>query len=337
MQEPALLQSEAVGMPDHGGGHRDYDVYGIKLRTTYSIRSRMVAGAGPPEVRFDSTFEAPGVASSAMTDRLGSADRKEGFAYLDQAPGVDILNMPGLSDWYFFDNRILCHLPSAANAWRVEPFLLGTALPYWLEKQGRPSLHASAVAIDGRAVGFLANNRGGKTSLALSLMAAGYPLITDDILPLVRSGNDFFGQPGYPQVRLWPGHAEALLGDCTGFEFVHHGKEKYRIPLGEGTGAFTDGPALLSAIYLPARGRTSGVDIEPVASTDALKELLRKSFVPWLAERARGPAPRLSFLAALIRNVPIRRIEYPNGIEHLPAVRDAILNDLIYLKEYRSQ
>jgi hypothetical protein len=332
MQVAALLRSEAAVMPDDGEGYRDYDVYGIKLRTSFPIRSHVVAGAGPPELRFDSTIEAPNVSLTATINRPGSANRKEGFAYLDQTPDLDILNMPGLSDWYFFEDAIVCHLSNPANAWRVEPFLLGTALPYWLEKRGRPALHASAVSIDGQAVGFLADNRGGKTTLALSFTMAGYPLITDDILPVRRCGTDFFVQPGYPQVRLWPAHAKVILSDCTGLEFVHPGIRKYRVPIGDRVGSFASGPAPLAAIYLPARGTGGEINIAPVSPTDALKGMLGKSFVPWLAELGGGKERRLSLFGALIRKVAFRRIAYPDGVEHLPAVRAAILEDLAYFR-----
>ena len=37
---------------------------------------------------------------------------------------------------------------------------------------------------------------------------------------------------------------------------------------------------------------------------------------------------RLDFFAQMVQQVPMRRLAYPSGFEHLPRVRDAILQDL---------
>jgi hypothetical protein len=35
-------------------------------------------------------------------------------------------------------------------------------------------------------------------------MQSGFQLLTDDALPLTLGDNAFIGQPGYPEMRLWP-------------------------------------------------------------------------------------------------------------------------------------
>jgi hypothetical protein len=45
--------------------------------------------------------------------------------------------------------------------------------------------------------------------------------------------------------------------------------------------------------------------------------------------QAAGLQPqRLALFAALVQRVPRRRLVYPSGYEHLPRVREAILEDL---------
>jgi hypothetical protein len=36
----------------------------------------------------------------------------------------------------------------------------------------------------------------------------------------------------------------------------------------------------------------------------------------------------LGFFAELVQRVPVHRLRYPSGFEHLPAVHEAILRDL---------
>ena len=57
-------------------------------------------------------------------------------------------------------------------------------LPLAAALQGLEILHASAVVLDGRALGFVAPSGTGKTSLAINLAAAGAELLTDDVLAL---------------------------------------------------------------------------------------------------------------------------------------------------------
>ena len=57
-------------------------------------------------------------------------------------------------------------------------------------------------------------------------------------------------------------------------------------------------------------------------------ELVRHSFSARMVEAA-GLAPhRLELFTTMARQVPMRRLTYPSGFEHLARVRQAILDDL---------
>lgn len=215
----------------------------------------------------------------------------------------------------------------------VEVQLLGIVLACWLEWQGIPALHASAVVVDDRAVAFLSTGGGGKSSSAVALMQAGNPLLADDIVPLERSGEAFVGRPGYPQMRMWPEQAEHFLGYYESLELVYPGYTKRRVPVEEnGLGPFCAASRPLACLYLPERREVVdwGVrtEITPVPRREALMALIAHSFVPHLVE-AMGLQPRrLSFFAELTARVPVRRIFYPSGLDHLPRVRRAIQSDI---------
>ena len=83
---------------------------------------------------------------------------------------------------------------------------------YWLERQGIPVLHASAVTVEGQAVAFLSSNDGGKTSLAATLMQAGYALLTDDLLPVERADEQFLGRPAIPRCACGRRKRSTFLG-----------------------------------------------------------------------------------------------------------------------------
>lgn len=215
--------------------------------------------------------------------------------------------------------------------------MLGPILAFWLEQQGRLVLHASAAVVEGRAVAFLAPKTGGKSSLLAALMQAGYPMLSDDVLPVREQAGVVVGEAAYPQMRLWPDQVARLAKGVRGVHPVLSGLRKCRVPGGEGgMGHFSAGSWPLAGLYLlkrrqPARARRS-VDITPLAPREALRELLRHSFLAQLVGRAGLQPARLPLLAQVIRRVPVRRLAYPSDVDALPGVRRALLTDLCRLQ-----
>jgi hypothetical protein len=90
--------------------------------------------------------------------------------------------------------------------------VLGRVLAIALHAAGYVCLHASAVAVAGEAVAFLAPKFFGKSTLALALTYAGGRLITDDTLA-VHAGHPPTCLPGVHTVRLREESAQRLVGD----------------------------------------------------------------------------------------------------------------------------
>lgn len=93
---------------------------------------------------------------------------------------------------------------ASAEAARMD--VLGRVLSVALHAAGRLALHGSGVAIDGRAIGFLAPKFSGKSTMALSLVNAGAELLSDDTLPV-----DLEAAP-----NAWPGvHSARVFQDSA--------------------------------------------------------------------------------------------------------------------------
>lgn len=279
----------------------------------------------------------------------------------------EVLRWPDVADFESTAQGIQVRVWARPHPWlrgRLETCLLGPVLAYRLERHGLPALHASAVVLpagqgagSGGAVGFLAGNHAGKSTLSVSLLAAmptaatraaGAALLTDDILALEQVGGVWHGRPGYPQVRLWPEAVEALLGlDPELLRRVHPACSKRRVEI-DFSGASDAGSSLvtaktpavgrfcaearpLRALYLPRRLDAAGaaIHIELLSMQEALFELLRCSFLPPDLLAAVGlQAERLELLSRLVRDVPVKRLTYPSGYEGLPRVHEAVLADI---------
>lgn len=306
-----------------------YNLYGLVLSSDFPFTSPLSPGAGRPDLTFTCASGPPvegDLPPPVYVSRLRNA-RGESNCLFYRLDGLDLLRFPEVGDFYLYTDRIVCH---PADLGAVEIHLLGTVLSCWLERAGVPCLHASAVVAGGAAVGFLSFNGGGKSSLATAMMQGGCPLLTDDVLAVDSDPEGFSGRFGYPQMRLWPPEAEHFWGSAASFQRVHQDFSKVRVPID--SEAFDATGRSLACFYLPVRrplvDGDGAVRFETLSRRDAVIEFVRHSFVAPLVQAAGWQARRLDFFAHLAAEVPVRRLIYPSGLEHLPRVVDEILEDL---------
>ncbi|MEN8144865.1 MAG: hypothetical protein ABFS14_07925 [Gemmatimonadota bacterium] len=308
-----------------------YSVYGLNVASQLTFRSGLVAGRGPVDVSFEVVDTAPhGPDWQSEEPAYGSVvllEDGESFLFLYRCFGLDVLRYRGFADFYLWDDRIVCHLIDSNRFDAVELYFLGLVLAFWLERAGTVTLHASAVEIDGKAVGFLASKMGGKSSLAATFVQADFSFLTDDFLALRFEEDVWWTSSGFPQMRMWPDQARHFTDDVDALALVLAGEEKRRVPIA--AEAFCSGRNPLAALYIPERGaETAGqIEIDTLSPRDAVIELVRESFLTRLLESAGLHGRRLAAFVSLARQVPVRRIRYPNGIDLLPDVRAAIVRE----------
>jgi hypothetical protein len=215
----------------------------------------------------------------------------------------------------------------------VSSLLLGPVLGYALRLRGTISLHGCAVAIGSRAIVLLADHGGGKSTLAAGLARQGHPVLSDDLAAITEDEAGWTVHPGYPRLRLRPDVVEAFnrVGDAMPPVFTGQDKRYMELSTtrdGEGR-RFGEKGARVGSIY--AVSRTSDLDtpvIEPLHGADRLTTLLGHRSASFAVLGKRREADELARLGRLSAAVPVRRIHRPDGLEHLPQLLDAILDDL---------
>ncbi len=312
-----------------------YSLYGLTLASDFSFETPLISSVGEPDLTFTLTSTSPMLeewkhSTPAYTSSL-TTDDGEASLYLYRQSTYDVLHFTDTADFYIWSNKIICHPLAPVDSW-IEINLLGSVFSFWLERQGIPTLHASAVVVDSGAAVFMAQSKSGKSSLAASFIQAGYPLLTDDILPIEYSSQQFLGRPGYAQMRLWPNQARNFLGNYQHLERILPEFSKRRIPLGvDGWGGFCDSPQSITCFYLPERRNPQKwgeeIVITPVSPRDATIELARHSFANAILPAMDLQPQRFNFLVQLAQHIPMRRLVYPSGFQYLPRVREAILTD----------
>jgi hypothetical protein len=300
-------------------------IYGLTLASDFSFAHRLSQGAGAPDLTFSCTPSPPipddegsRLYSSPWRDEAG-----ESVSHLDRYPELDVLRFPGTADFYLEPGRITGHLLDPDQRDLMELRLLGPVLSYWLERLGIPAIHASAVCLERGAIGFVSHSGGGKSSLAAALVQSGAPLLTDDILPVEESDGTFLARPGFPQMRLEPDGARRFLGEIRSLTPVSPDDTKLHVPVG----AFHDSSVPLAALYVLERGGAADVEIQPLTRREAVIELVRHSFSPYLVEAVGLQPRRLDLFSRLVRQVPVLRLSYPAGFEHLPRIAELLKLD----------
>jgi len=323
-----------------------YRLFGHTVTSDFPFVNRMTPGDGDPDLIISCVDQPPPTLNWEETSPVYPShvltEGGDPTVCLYHLAKCDVLSFPRIADFYIWPDHIICHRSDPRCRNEIEIYLLGTVLSLWLEKRGIPALHAAAVAVDGGAIAFLSSNGGGKSSLAAAFMQVGYALLADDILPVAQQDNVFSACPGYPQMRFWPNEAMYFIGHYEDLELVHPSFSKRRIPIGpENFGAFCSAPLPLACLYLPERLDTesgcSDIKISQVSPRDATIELIRHSFDAMVLDALGLHGQRLDLLARMARRVPLRRITYPSGFQHLPAARNAILDDLQMLRRQQTK
>ena len=215
-------------------------------------------------------------------------------------------------------------------------YLFSYALPLWLEVEGVPVLHGSAVSVGGRAVGFVGRSGVGKSVLCAELVRLGCGFVADDGLALRRAGGrDARGEwrcfHGPPLLRLWPSGLEGRLEIAAeALPRVHETLEKRQLTVsGESAGVPAAGLPLAAVYVLRRRPEAAGaVELSESRPRDALVRLLEHGIAAGPVAALGLSGRRLERLADLVETTPVRLLGYPSGADSAARVREAILEDL---------
>jgi hypothetical protein len=149
------------------------------------------------------------------------------------------------------DHQVFFHIPKAASFCiqegkriivspmmgsdinKVRLFLLGSCMGALLMQRRILPLHGSAVVIDGKAYAFVGESGAGKSTLAAAFLSKGFPLLSDDVIPISLSADGAFPvvSPAYPQQKLWQESLVKLDMDTNLYSPLTHEVEKFAVPV----------------------------------------------------------------------------------------------------------
>lgn len=197
-------------------------------------------------------------------------------------------------------------------------YFLGPVLGFVLRLRGLVPLHASAVIIGGRASVFLGGAGAGKSTTAAAFASLGYPVLSDDLVPIIERDDEFFAHPSHPRLSVWPDSATALFGAANSLPRLTPTWDKRYLELQNGY-RFHDVATPLDVIYCLGDGTQMPVSTSghgALRPQEALMALVRNTYGNYLLD---APMRRQEFelLGRLAEHVPVRALSFGHDITEL--------------------
>lgn len=331
-----------------------YTIYGLQMVTNRPIPGLLPA----PE-----TFDAISIQFTEVEHRQSVADD----ILLYESPGLASDGNPYLAVYKSLESQAetslrLCYTNGQGYAdFTIDPqgrqvqvtwtagidfidivaYLLGPVIGCLLNWQGYSCLHAGVIAIGNEAIAIIGPKGAGKSTLTAYFAYAGYPVLADDIAVLIaddaeqrnkKERTTFLVQPGYPRLRLWPTTVR-FLPELAVEQLSHVltiAEKRYLDLEVEDLSKpwrFQSKPLPLTAVYaLDATAADEVLSISPLSRERAIFTLSTNSYPSYtidLAIRARN----LAVFAQLTRSVFVRTVRRPIGLESVPNLCQAIVDD----------
>jgi hypothetical protein len=212
----------------------------------------------------------------------------------------------------------------------VATYLLGSVMAFALRRRGITCLHASAVAIDERAVAFIGPAGAGKSTLAATLATRGYAVVSDDVVALGGAHGEPVAQPGPSRIRLWPESVQALYGSPDALPRLTPTWDKRFLDATQDGCRFQERPLPLAAVYVldERRAHPALPRLELLSAAAGLMALVANTQASHLLD-ARTRAQEFHCLGRIAASLRVCRVTPSEPIAGLSALCDVVIEDVL--------
>jgi hypothetical protein len=292
------------------GIHSTIQIAGPEPTDECSLDLRLEVEAGPePEWVKRSTI-APGRIVSHLPAGEGTGDPSFVLTEHGDADGYELSYSDGTR---FVVNgtadRVWGTYQAPLTKEDLATYFLGPVMGFLLRRKHITCLHASGVALNGRAVLLCGDAGCGKSTTAAALALRGAAGLSEDIVPLEFIQGRFWAVPGYPRVCLWPDAVANLVGDESALPKLTPVWEKRYLPLDGVRAHFAPEKMPLGLVYIiaPRSAAADAPRVEELPRKDSLLELVKNTYMNWLLDREQR-AEEFNVLGNLVQQVPVRRL-----------------------------
>jgi len=317
-----------------------YSAFGLSLHSNLHIPGLIATevSAAAPHVRLNLGVLPP----IASEGRTGAEKLTYTSSYVGES-GEPVLRVWQVDDGALFrlsylsgmqfwldrqGTEIWASWPETSSLNDAATYLLGPVLGVLLRFRGIVCIHASAVAVENRAVAFVGPAGAGKSTTAAIFAQRGCGILSDDIVALSDELETFHVVPAYPHVCLWPDSVEMLYGSPDRLPRFIPDWEKRCLALGQGELKFEQRALPLRAIYL-LQDRTPRPHprVGRVSLRTAFMTLVANSYATQILNREMR-AKEFDVLSQLVPRVLIQSLRLPQDANRFDEIYHRVCRDL---------
>lgn len=294
----------------------EYAAYGLRIGCSMPLPDLEATSSNPPSVSASSVLDDSAVDVVIRRSDLPPIPRvlanRSGLAIRSTRETAHLI-WPECGQFLVRAGRTIDYRPATGRSEAdLHAPLLGVVFGVLLAQRGVFTLHASAVAIRGAAIGFLGEKGAGKSTTAAALLPRGHRLLTDDVLAIGDIASDPpTAYPAFPRMKLWPDAIAANGRRVAPLPCVTPESEKRVQP----TERFAQTPAPFSRIYLLDDGPR--IHATRISEQEAFRAILPHRYAArFLGENGEERA-RFHALRQIATSVPVYRLTRPRSLDRL--------------------
>jgi len=208
--------------------------------------------------------------------------------------------------------------------------LIGPVVGFMLRLRGVVCLHASGIVLKEGAIAIAGVSGFGKSTLAAAFFGAGYPILTDDIMPLkLHQNKKPTAVAGYPRISLYPNSYKNIKGIPHDLPLLAEDTDKCYIDIMAKADVFHQEDAPLKVIYLldwDDADTASKHHILPLSPAKSVSLLAANTYRNELLD-SDIKQDEFNFLSRLVEKVAVKQLKPVNDIHMIPSLIETILDD----------
>jgi hypothetical protein len=234
-----------------------------------------------------------------------------------------LLQVPAIARYLVLDGKeIIVDPEPGIDEDSIRLFLLGSAFGGLLLQRGLLVMHGNAIRVGDRCMVCIGQAGAGKSTLAAGFMQRGYPVISDDVVPV---DSHCRALPGFPRIKLWQDAADKLLIETGDLRRICPEMEKFHFPVASQN---SPPPLPIRWVYILGKGAVETVEIEPIHGMRRFQQLYDNNYrLRLLHGMALGP-DTLKLCGALAGRVRLASVTRPQDGFTVDPIIDALLADM---------
>lgn len=207
---------------------------------------------------------------------------------------------------------------------KIRLYILGTCMGALLMQRKVLALHGSAIAIDGKAYAFIGHSGAGKSTLASTFINQGYPLLSDDIIPVLMDEEGCpYVIPTYPQQKLWQESLQKFGLDSSAFSPLFERETKFAIPVHSN---YCKDPLPLGGVFEITKTEEDHAKIKPIQNLERFHTLYNHTFRQSLIPRLGLMEWHFKESAGIIKKIKMYQVQRPSNVFTAPELLEKILS-----------